>query len=84
MPVLVKPSSAARRPRARAYEPARTDQAAKHLLSSLSGGDPYVYDQLKNPRLPTSMMQPVTFHGEDDDRVTLMRLCPVDETEDQW
>lgn len=33
--------------------------------------------------LPASMLQPVTFHGEDDDRARAVALHPVDEREDE-
>ncbi|GAA3214740.1 hypothetical protein GCM10010468_35640 [Actinocorallia longicatena] len=84
MPVMLELPTAARHARAKSYDPERASLASRLLLGALSGGDTAAYHRQSPRRLPPSMLQPVTFHGEDDDRATRVKLKAVDESEDMW
>ncbi len=58
--------------------------AKRSLLSNLSGGRAIWYGEVLSFPLPKTMLQSVSFDDEPDDRLNVVRLRPVDESEDNW
>jgi hypothetical protein len=85
MPVLVDEERAHSVDHALATDIALALSAAKYsLVNRLSGGGVGWYGEALRVHLPETMLQPVSFDDEPDDRLNVVRLRPVDETEDHW
>jgi hypothetical protein len=54
------------------------------LVSNLSGGRAVWYGEALHFPLPETMLQAVSFDDELDDRLNVVQLRPVDESEDNW
>lgn len=59
-------------------------RAKRDLMSDLSGGATFWYLALQTSPLPRTMTQPVAFDDESDERLRVVRLRHVDESEDEW